>query len=151
LLYGHFAYEKAAHQVIRYAWLKRPAAAVLREVLELYQVAGWRDPGDTAGRIGRMVAGSHCFLVAREGSRVVAMGRAISDRTNDAYIQDVFVLPGFRGRGIGAQVVKRLSARLKADGLGWIGLVAAGGSWPFYARLGFEKMARHDAMRLGGK
>ena len=67
------------------------------------------------------------------------MGRAISDRTNDGYIQDVFVSPDLRGRGVGAELVRRLALRLRIDGLGWIGLIAADGSWPFYAKLGFGR------------
>ncbi len=96
-----------------------------------------------------MVAGSHCFLVAWEGAAAVGMGRALSDRTNDGYIQDVFVRPELRGRGVGAALVRRLARRLRADGLGWIGLIAADGAWPFYARLGFHRMERHDPMRYG--
>ena len=76
------------------------------------------------------------------------MGRAISDRTNDGYIQDVFVRQGLRGRGVGAEIVRRLALRLRIDGLGWIGLIAADGAWPFYAKLGFARMARHDPMRF---
>jgi len=92
--------------------------------------------------------GSHCFLVARSGGRLVGMGRAISDRTNDGYIQDVFVSPALRSRGVGAELVRRLALWLRIDGLGWIGLIAAGRAWPFYAKLGFKKMKRHDPMRL---
>ena len=79
------------------------------------------------------------------------MGRAISDRTNDGYIQDVFVRSELRGRGVGAALVRRLTRRLRADGLGWIGLIAADRSWPFYAKRGFAKMARHDPMRFQGR
>ena len=136
--------------MIRYEWVWRPGAKALREIAGLYKAAGWWDSGDTPQRICRMVTGSHCFLAARSGGRLVGMGRAISDRTNDGYIQDVFVLPELRGRGAGAALVRRLARRLRADGLGWIGLIAADRTWPFYARLGFKKMARHDPMRLGG-
>ena len=134
--------------MIRYEWVWRPGAKALKEIAGLYRAAGWWEPADTPQRICRMVMGSHCFLVARSGVRLVGMGRAISDRTNDGYIQDVFVRPGLRGRGLGAQLVRRLALRLQIDGLGWIGLIAADGSWPFYARLGFQKMKRHDPMRL---
>ena len=134
--------------MIRYEWVWRPSTKTLREIAGLYKAAGWWEPGDTPQRICRMVMGSHCFLAARSGQRLVGMGRALSDRTNDGYIQDVFVLPGLRGRGVGGQLVRRLALRLRIDGLGWIGLIAADRSWPFYAKLGFAKMARHDPMRF---
>ena len=135
--------------MIRYEWIRRPNAKVLKDIAGLYKAAGWWEPGDTPQRICRMVMGSHCFLAARSGARLVGMGRAISDRTNDGYIQDVFVSPALRGRGLGAELVRRLALRLRSDGLGWIGLIAADRSWPFYAKLGFKKMARHDPMRFG--
>ena len=135
--------------MIRYAWVVRPGPRVLREIAGLYRAAGWWEDRDDLARIRGMVAGSHCFLAAWEGATAVGMGRAISDRTNDGYIQDVFVRSELRGRGVGAALVRRLTRRLRADGLGWIGLIAADGSWPFYARLGFQKMARHDPMRYG--
>jgi spermidine synthase len=135
--------------VIRYEWVWRPSAKVLKEIAGLYKAAGWWEPGDTPQRICRMVMGSHCFLVARSGGRLKGMGRAISDRTNDGYIQDVFVSSALRGRGVGAELVRRLALRLRIDGLGWVGLIAAGGTRPFYERLGFRKMAKHDPMRFG--
>ncbi|MCX5796899.1 MAG: GNAT family N-acetyltransferase [Elusimicrobia bacterium] len=135
--------------MIRYEWVWRPSAKALKEIAGLYKAAGWWEPTDTPQRICGMVMGSHCFLAARSGGRLVGMGRAISDRTNDGYIQDVFVRPGLRGRGVGAQLVRRLALRLRVDGLGWVGLIAADGAWPFYAKLGFRKMKRHDSMRFG--
>lgn len=137
--------------MIRYEWVWRPSAKALKEIGGLYRAAGWWEAGDTPQRLCRMVMGSHCFLTARSGGRMVGMGRAISDRTNDGYIQDVFVRPGLRGRGVGAQIVRRLALRLRIDGLGWIGLIAADRSWPFYAKLGFARMARHDPMRFQGQ
>lgn len=134
---------------VRFVWLRRPGVRGLREVLGLYCAAGWREPGDGPARIGRMIEGSHCFLAARAGGRLVAMGRAISDGTNDAYIQDLFVEPGLRGRGLGAALVRRLIGRLRRDGLHWIGLVATGSTPAFYRKLGFQAMARHRPMRWG--
>ncbi len=95
-----------------------------------------------------MVEGSHCFLLARADGLAVAMGRALSDRANDAYLQDVFVLPPYRGRGIGAAMVKRLKRRLAADGLRWIGLIATGRASSLYRRLGFSPMVRQTPMLL---
>ena len=139
-----------AQQAIRYEWVRRPGPKALKEIAGLYKAAGWWAPEDTPARICRMVMGSHCFLVACCSGRLIGMGRAISDKTSDAYIQDVFVRPGQRGRGVGAELVRRLALRLRSDGLGWIGLIAADGARPFYARLGFARMKRHDPMRFRG-
>jgi spermidine synthase len=121
----------------------------LRELVELYRAAGWWDRGDTPRLVAGLAAGSHCFLVARAGGRAVAMARAIGDKKSDAYLQDVFVLPAYRGRGLGASLVRRLARRLRGEGFGWIGLIAAPGARPFYERLGFKRLAGHAPMRLG--
>ncbi|MBN1830343.1 MAG: GNAT family N-acetyltransferase, partial [Deltaproteobacteria bacterium] len=81
-----------------------------------------------------------CFLIALSGGRIIGMARAVSDRTSDAYLQDVTVAAGRRGKGLGSEIVQRIVARLHEDGLQWIGLIAERGSHPFYERLGFQVM-----------
>jgi len=48
-----------------------------------------------------------CF--AFDDSRLVGMGRAISDGEYQAAIYDVVVLPEYQGRGIGKDIMKQLS------------------------------------------
>jgi len=128
--------------MIEYTFLETPTMAEIVRLTELYRHAGWwTDEGDNPSLVAGIVAGSHCFLVARQAETIVAMGRAISDRVSDAYIQDVTVDPAFRGKGIGSQMVTELMARLEADGIGWIGLIAERKTHPFYRPLGFSPMA----------
>lgn len=68
------------------------------------------------------------------------MGRAISDRISDSYIQDVTVQENFRGRGVGTRIVRMIIERLHKDGIYWIGLIAEKGSHGFYEPIGFKKM-----------
>lgn len=127
--------------MIRYKFLTEPTGDQIAQVLLLYEAAGWWDPDpDAAAHLSRLVAGSHCFLTAESGDRIIGMGRAISDGVSDAYIQDVTVGAEFRGRGIGSRIVSELMARLKADGIDWVGLIAERHSHGFYRRLGFRKM-----------
>lgn len=118
-------------------------------VVAMYESAGWWREGE-AGRaaVGPMVAGSFAFLVVTEGEHTIAMGRAISDGVSDAYIQDVVVLPTHRGRGIGGEIVTRLTRHCRERGLVWIGLVAEPGTTAFYERLGFREMKGFVAMRF---
>jgi aralkylamine N-acetyltransferase len=128
--------------MITYDFLTDPTGDQIAQLLLLYEVAGWWNPGPgAAAQLLRLVAGSHCFLVAESGSRIIGMGRVISDGISDAYIQDVTVQPEFRGRGIGSGIVSRLLARLHGDGIEWIGLIAERNSHGFYRRLGFSEMA----------
>ena len=75
------------------------------------------------------------------------MGRAISDGASDAYIQDVVVLPEFRGNGIGRELVVRLVAHGRERCLEWIGLLAEPGTSRFYVRMGFEPLEGHVPLR----
>jgi spermidine synthase len=119
----------------------------LRQMIRLYRAAGWWGEGpDDPALVKRIVAGSHCVAVARHQGRIVAMGRAISDRASDAWIQDVTVEAALRHRGIGSEIVRRIVARLDADGMSWIGLVAENGSHPLYEPLGFAAMQNAQPM-----
>ena len=121
-------------------------------VEELYCQAGWWRESDRTPDgnrwIDALVRGSFCFVGAFAGGRLIGMGRAISDGASDAYIQDVTVLPAFRGRGLGAAIIRRLVEELRARRIGWIGLVAEPGTEPFYRRLGFAALAGHVPMLL---
>jgi spermidine synthase len=124
-----------------YEFLTDPTGDQIAQLLLLYEAAGWWHPGPGAPEhLLRLVDGSHCFLTAARAGSLVGMGRAISDGVSDAYIQDVTVLPEFRGRGIGSAIVSGLLARLRMDGIGWVGLIAERNSHGFYRRLGFSEM-----------
>lgn len=130
--------------VITYAFIDDPSPREVAQLTDLYRLAGWwTDSADNPATVSGIVRGSHCFLTARNnGARnIIAMGRAISDRASDAYIQDVTVDPTYRRQGIGTQVISRLVSRLEADGIGWIGLIAERKTHPFYQLLGFSPMA----------
>lgn len=128
--------------MIEYTFLENPTQIEIARLTELYRLAGWwKDAADQPSTVAAIVRGSHCFLAARQGETIVGMGRAISDRISDAYIQDVTVDPAFRHQGIGSRMVAQLVARLEADGIGWIGLIAERKTHPFYRPLGFAPMA----------
>lgn len=77
------------------------------------------------------------------------MGRAISDKVSDAYIQDVTVLKEYRGRGYGKGIVRHIVAYLKAQKIGWIGLISEPGYERFYNGLGFKQMQDYTPFLLG--
>ena len=92
--------------------IKVIAGADRDSVKKLYQEAGWwqerRNPGWL--RLDRPWSRqSFCFVGAFSGAEMIGMGRAVSDGVSDAYIQDVVVLKKFRGRGIGAAIIKKSS------------------------------------------
>jgi aralkylamine N-acetyltransferase len=125
-----------------FSFLTHPTPDQIDGILNLYRNAGWWSGagGNAPDMVRRIVAGSHCFLAALDGGRMVGMGRALGDGVSDAYIQDVTVLSECRGSGVGAEIVSRILARLQVDGYGWIGLIAENGTEHLYRRLGFETM-----------
>lgn len=128
--------------VITYTFLESPTPGEISRLTQLYRQAGWwTGETENAPLVAGIVSGSHCFLAACQAAGIIGMGRAISDRISDAYIQDVTVDPAFRGQGIGSRIIARLVARLEADGIGWIGLIAERKTHPFYRPLGFAPMA----------
>ncbi len=125
--------------------------APTEEVVRLYNSAGWWEESPAnRRRIEPMIRGSFCFMVARtpEG-RIVAMGRVISDGASDAYIQDVVVLPAYRRRGIGRELVRRLTRFCVERDIDWIGLVAEPGSTGLYESLGYGIMEGFQPMLHG--
>jgi GNAT superfamily N-acetyltransferase len=77
-----------------------------------------------------------CF--AREGGRLVAAGRALSDGADCSYICDVAVLPEHQGHGLGREVVRRLVDRSR--GHKKIILYSVPGKEGFYTKLGFRRL-----------
>ena len=110
------------------------------EILALYRSAGWwHDGEDDPAEIPGIIRGSLVFIVAvdRGSGRAIGMGRAISDGVSDAYIQDLVVLPLYRGQGIGKDILRKILAACRKHGIGWIALIAEGGTGDFYRGLGF--------------
>ncbi|MFO7748704.1 MAG: GNAT family N-acetyltransferase [Desulfobacteraceae bacterium] len=125
--------------------IKLIASANLEELKALYRAGGWWDSSldSDPGVLHRVVENSALFAGAFAGSRMVGMGRALSDLVSDAYIQDVAVLDEYRGRGIGKKIVQTLAEALKAEGVAWIGVVAEPGTDSFYRKMGFEPLQGH--------
>lgn len=127
--------------MITYRFVEDAQPDLLEQIISLYRTAGWwPEEKEDPVLVARIIKGSHCFLTALDGQRLAGMGRAISDRASDAYIQDLTVHPDYRHQGIGTTLLTALLRRLETDGLAWIGLIAERNSFPFYLPFGFEKM-----------
>jgi len=117
--------------------------------IALLREAGWFRDGEDPSAMRRLLDGSFLIAAAIDSQgRTIGMGRMISDGASDGYIQDVVVQASSRGLGLGRRIVSLLAAEGRRRGLGWIGLVAAPGTVPFYRALGFEPMPDHVPMLL---
>jgi ribosomal protein S18 acetylase RimI-like enzyme len=122
------------------------------EIVNLYKTGGWWKETYNPKEIPRLIKGSFAFAVAVENrtGHAIGMGRVLSDGVSDAYIQDLVILPLYRGRGIATQMVSVLLERCKQAGLSWIALVAEPDSEVFYTRFGFERMPGYIPMIYKG-
>jgi len=124
-----------------YSSLINPTPEQIKQITELYRMEGWWEKEkDDQELVAGIIKGSHCFFIAVREEEIIGMGRAISDQASDAYIQDVAVKSESRRKGIGTVIIREITARLRADGLNWIGIIAERGSQEFYSRLGFKVM-----------
>ncbi len=132
-----------------FSFLKDPTPDELEQILNLYREAGWWQGGAGASVVARkLIAGSHCFLIATHQGSIAGMGRAISDGVSDAYVQDVTVSEAHRGKGLALMLVSKIVVKLQADGMDWIGLVAERNTEELYSKAGFEVMVHATPMLL---
>ncbi|MCP4368070.1 MAG: GNAT family N-acetyltransferase [Deltaproteobacteria bacterium] len=122
------------------------------ELARLYKDAGWwkKEYDEKSDFLKAIVPNSACFIGAFHENSLIGMGRALSDLSSDAYIQDVAVLKPFRGKGIGSKIIKKLVAFLKQHHVDWIGLVAKPNTSMFYMKLGFEILTDHVPLKFKG-
>jgi GNAT superfamily N-acetyltransferase len=105
----------------------------------LYDRTGWGD--HELDVFERALDGSWLVATARLGD-VVGIGRVISDGALHAFVTEMIVDERFRGRGIGAELLRMLVERTVERGITDVQLFAAAGRRPFYERNGF--VARPD-------
>lgn len=108
------------------------------DIADLRQSVGWnrieRDLADS-----RLAPSLH--LCAFDGSCLVGYAQVISNHVTDAYIQDVMVHPHYQHQGIGTELMKRLLARLEAEGVYMVSVIYGDQALrPFYERFGFYTM-----------
>jgi ribosomal protein S18 acetylase RimI-like enzyme len=82
-------------------------AVDLDQLEALFLTAGWDRRSDRA-RLAQQVEGARYVVWAADGEKLVGFARAISDGASNAYVSTVVVAPGYRGRGIGKELIIRL-------------------------------------------
>lgn len=106
---------------------------------------GWPAPPSPEAHL-RLLAGSEAIVLAIDQSaagRIVGFVTAVGDGVLASYIPLLEVLPEYRGRGIGGELVGRLLERLRDRYM--VDLVCDEDLVPFYERFG---MVRYGAMIL---
>jgi GNAT superfamily N-acetyltransferase len=91
------------------------------------------------------VSGAARVLGAYDREAQVGFARVVSDRLTVAYIDDLYVLGPYRGRGIGTAIMDELLRGEPWAGLNWILFTADAHS--FYERFGFGTPPGYVMMR----
>ena len=93
-------------------------------------------PGRSRETIEMLVRESTRVVAAYEGDRLVGFARVVSDRTNFAWLRDVFVLESHRGRGIGTELVREAVEHEPERDLAWY--LSTRDARGLYERVGFR-------------
>jgi GNAT superfamily N-acetyltransferase len=72
-----------------------------------------------------------------DGDRQIGFCRATSDGVSIAYLADVYVLPAYRGRGLGEELVREMVENGQLGGVRWI--LHTEDAHPLYRKFGFEE------------
>ncbi len=131
--------------------IQRVKECQIDDIRALFRAAGWWEEKWNDEILCEIVQKSFAFVVAsRPDNRWIGMGRIISDGVSDAYLQDIVVLPKWRGHGIGTAIVRKLMTICREEGIGWVGVIAAPETEYFYRKFGFAKMNGYAPMRYEG-
>jgi GNAT superfamily N-acetyltransferase len=87
--------------------------------------------------VERLVREASRVVGLYDGDRQIGFCRAFTDGVASAYLADVYVLPAYRGRGLGEQLVREMVENGPYAGVTW--LLHTTDMHPLYRKLGFEE------------
>ncbi len=101
-------------------------------------------------RVQRTVDGSTRVVGLYDGDRQIGFARAVSDGVTVAYLADVYVLPAYRGRGLGLALVREIVEGGGADWSEVRWLLHTADAQGLYRKIGFaEGLPTYPLMERG--
>lgn len=94
--------------------------------------------GISRERVARSIENALCFGIYAEGKQI-GFARVISDYATYAYLGDVFILEGYRGRGLSKLLMECIVQHPQLQGLRRWSLVT-GDAHGLYAQFGFTRL-----------
>ena len=83
-----------------------PARVDLDAVYEFLSTQAYWSRGRSRETIERLIREASRVIGLYDGGRQIGFARTVSDGASFAYLADVYVLPGYRGRGLGVELVR---------------------------------------------
>lgn len=118
--------------------VQQPAEADIDVLHPMLRETYW-SPGIPRETVAGACANSLCAVARDEAGALIGFARAVTDRAVFAWLCDVIVVPGYRGKGIGRGLVRALMAHPEMQTVRrWmLGTADAHG---VYAELGFRPL-----------
>ncbi len=92
--------------------------------------------------VKKSIDGAHCFGIFHNENQI-GFARVITDHATFAYLADVFVLSGHRGKGLSKWLIKTIVDNPELQGLRrWI--LATRDAHALYEQFGFTSLAKPD-------
>ena len=111
-------------------------AAEFRAVL-IASTLGRRRPVGDLERLDKMLRQADVIVAARDGKRLVAIARAVTDFSYCCYLSDLAVDVAYQRQGIGKRLIAE--TRKSAGELSNLVLVAAPGAESYYPKIGMQQ------------
>jgi ribosomal protein S18 acetylase RimI-like enzyme len=104
--------------------------------------------GRPRGTVERLVREADRVVGLYDGARQIGFARAVSDGVAFAYLADVYVLPEYRGRGLGLELVREIVERGPYAACKW--LLHTGDAHALYRKVGFGTPSERMMERVPG-
>jgi ribosomal protein S18 acetylase RimI-like enzyme len=112
-----------------------PARVDLDELHRFLSTEAYWALGRPRETVERLVREASRVVGLYHGERLIGFTRTVSDGVSFAYLADVYVLPEFRGRGLGIELVKEAVDGSPFADRKW--LLHTGDAYDLYKKLGF--------------
>ncbi len=113
-----------------------------RELVASFLANTYWAQGVPPATVHKSLDGSICFSLL-EADRQIGFARVVSDRATIAYLGDVFVVPEYRGKGLGTWLIECVLAHPDPGGLRrWI--LVTRDAHEIYRKFGFRPLSRPE-------
>ena len=123
-----------------------PSRVDVDEVHRFLSSESYWASGRSRETVERLVRTADRVVGVYDGERQIGFARAVSDGVAFAYLADVYVLPAYRGRGLGVELVREIIENGPYAERKW--LLHTGDAHGLYRKLGFgppsERLMERD-------